>query len=160
MMKIVMGFLGSYSEGLAPSRIPPWWGARSVLDGVVEAMVAVMTCVTVVGVFAAMLEFQIREVDGCFDKHRSSIPHPTVLREDQECQNRGGGGGDTTVNNDDDQLQCPSKKSSELHSFTQRRQQQQRTKGGNSIFPSAYLPIYHRRQKHPPTNIHPDNVVI
>ena len=67
-MKIVIGFLGSYSEGLAPSRIPPWWGARRVLEGVAEAIVAVTTCVMVVGVFAAMSKPGIRKVDR-LDKH-------------------------------------------------------------------------------------------
>ena len=27
-MKTVIGFLGSYLEGSAPSITPPWWGAR------------------------------------------------------------------------------------------------------------------------------------
>ena len=76
MMKIVMGFLGSYSEGLAPSRIPPWWGARSVLEGVAEAIVAVMTCVTVVGVFAAMLELRIRNVEDTLTRTEAGFLTP------------------------------------------------------------------------------------
>lgn len=52
MMNSMMGFFLSYCEGLAPSRMPPWNGARAVDDGETDMTVVVTTLVTVAVVVA------------------------------------------------------------------------------------------------------------
>lgn len=41
MMKMVMGFLGSYTDGFPPSKIPPCGATRTVEVGAAEAVVVV-----------------------------------------------------------------------------------------------------------------------
>jgi hypothetical protein len=45
-MNMIIGFVGSYLDGLPPSRIPPWGAALTVLLGVREATVLVTVLVT------------------------------------------------------------------------------------------------------------------
>lgn len=52
MMKMIMGFLGSYSDGLEPSSIPPWAGALAVEVLVAEVTVVVSKSVTVLVIVA------------------------------------------------------------------------------------------------------------
>jgi hypothetical protein len=42
MMKMVMGFLGSYTDGFPPSKIPPCGATRTVEVGAAEAVVVAM----------------------------------------------------------------------------------------------------------------------
>lgn len=46
MMNMIMGFLGSYLDGLPPSRMPPWGAALTVEEGAREATVLVTVLVT------------------------------------------------------------------------------------------------------------------
>ena len=54
-MNMITGFLGSYTVGTLPSRIPPCAGALAVLDAVAEAIVFVTISVIVL-VSVAMVD--------------------------------------------------------------------------------------------------------
>ena len=55
MMKIIMGFLGSYSDGFEPSKIPAWAGALAVLAAVVAVIIVVVNTLVTVVVAVAIL---------------------------------------------------------------------------------------------------------
>lgn len=53
MMKMIIGFLASYLEGLAPSRMPPWWAAREAAEAATGFAVTVV--VTMEDIMLAMI---------------------------------------------------------------------------------------------------------